>query len=183
MKSEPWPLHTLGFGEIRWVRSPHHSPLWAAGHIHYWQIKTNPSTPHLLQSRDWHSHRLGPSHCSKGPSFPSVASLPRGGDSEQPGKAGQLAGNDCSAPCPLQLPVQKSHSSDGHEHTASSRLLLNTEIHCRCTVSQSSSSLLLPGYTTHLPQHLSCTACIDQVTVQSDKTNQLKKHPSQMELF
>lgn len=122
MKSEPWPLHTLGFGEIRWVRSPHHSPLWAAAHIHYWQIKTNPSTPHLLQSRDWHSHRLGPSHCSKGPSFPSVASLPRGGDSEQPGKAGQLAGNDCSAPCPLQLPTQKSHSSDGHEHTVSSRL-------------------------------------------------------------
>lgn len=61
--------------------------------------------------------------------------------------------------------------------------LLNTEIHCRCTVSQSSSSLLLLGYTTRLPQHLSCTACIDQVTVQSDKTNQLKKHPSQMELF
>lgn len=149
--------------------------MWAAAHMHCWQIRIYSSMSHLLQSRDCHSHRLGPSHCSKGHSFLPFCHLTHPWAVTQSSQEGQ-AGSSCSALCPLQLPMQKRHSSDAHEHTVSSRLLLNTEMLCRCTVSLSSSSLLLPGYTTHLPQHLSALtkSLYSQTRQTSWKTTQAK---------
>lgn len=86
-------------------------------------------------------------------------------------KAGQLAGNSAVLSA-LSSAHAEGHSSGAHELRVSSRLLLNTEIHCRCTGSQSSSSPVLP-------QHLSGTHCIDQVTLQTSRKN----HSSQLELF
>lgn len=72
------------------------------------------------------------------PPCPPVASLPHGWWLRA--AEGRAAGWElCRALCPLQLPTQKSHTSDAHKLTISCRFQLNTEIHCRCTVSQSSS--------------------------------------------
>lgn len=103
------PLHSLGLGETRRVRSHHHSPPWAAAHMHCWQIRIYSSTPHLLQNRDWHSYRLGPSHCSKGHSFLPFCHLPHSWAVTQSSWLGAPAVLSDLASCPCRKAAVQMH--------------------------------------------------------------------------